>query len=235
MVDFMYPLPPPPPPPHTHMQLPTFQNQSDELQFYYQVNRVFRSVFQTQEQSAMLHTYDKPPEAKNGVQRQQRSNLTFRKPSKWVEFVRIRPRPDPVQIGSYAQIRQCVTEIDQVSISSHHHIHTPSHTHTHPHTPSQLRIIHMFTHTHTHPHNSLLYTCSHTPSQLLSLSSHCTHLHSIQRVLYALRQHYVFVKQPSTTITPLSVKGHVTSHDSMLVWKCIYSGLDSRKLVEESI
>ena len=88
------------------------------------------------------------------------------------------------------------------------------HPHSHPLTvplPSP-------TLTHTHPH-----------TQFLSLSSHCTHLHSLPRVLYALRQHYVFVKATSSHITPLTLSGPTTSHDTSLLWKCIYSGVDSRK------
>lgn len=64
--------------------------------------------------------------------------------------------------------------------------------------------------------------------QLLELSTHCSHLHNLQRAQYALRQHSVTVRNPPI-LTNLSSHTHDTSSETLLIWKCIYSGLDSRK------
>ena len=73
--------------------------------------RKFHSVFQHQEHSTTLHTYDRQPE--NGAKRNA-AKVTFRKPANWVSFIKIRPTPDPVQIEAFAKIRNAVTDIDPV-------------------------------------------------------------------------------------------------------------------------
>ena len=73
--------------------------------------RKFHSVFQHQEHSTTLHTYDRQPE--NGAKRNA-AKVTFRKPANWVSFIKIRPAPDPVQIEAFAKIRNVVADIDPV-------------------------------------------------------------------------------------------------------------------------
>ncbi|XP_065909526.1 uncharacterized protein [Dysidea avara] len=62
---------------------------------------------------------------------------------------------------------------------------------------------------------------------LLSVHSKCLHLRNVQRAIYALKQHATVVRtQPK--VHPVSVTSHKTAHDSMLIWKALYQGLDTR-------
>ena len=132
-------------------------------------------------------------------------NLTFKKMSSWTSFIHVHGRPDPVQIKARMKMTQDAPDIDPVSFADLH------------------ILIHSYTYAYPLPLPLLLH-----PYQLLSLSSHCTHLHHMQRALYALRQHSVTICEHSP-ITSLPVPTNSTPQDVNLIWNSIYSGLDSRK------